>query len=88
MTFLSVNDLLPVCIVQNHQNSPLYIIKKMFSLKINKKIAVGKVCLLAVEEFGSLVPCFKTENDIKNDIILCLSTWVIWCTFWLGISPI
>ena len=47
----------------------------MFSLKINKKIAVGKVCLLVVVEFGSLDPCLKTENDIK----LCLSTWVTLC---------
>ena len=34
-----------------------------------------KVCLLVVEDFDSLVPCLKTENDVK----LCLSTWVTLC---------
>ena len=33
------------------------------------------MCPLAVEDFGSLVPCVKTENDVK----LCLSTWVTLC---------
>ena len=51
-----------------------YIIKNMFSLKINKKFPLEK-CLLVVEVFGSLVPYVKTENDIK----LCLSTWVTLC---------
>ena len=32
------------------------------------------MCLL-VEGFGSLVPCVKTEDDVK----LCLSTWVTLC---------
>ena len=65
MSFLRVNDLIIVCIVQNHDaDSPFYIIKNMFSLKI-KEIAVGKVCLLVVEGFGSLFPCLKTENDVK-----------------------
>ena len=48
------------------------LLKNMFPLKMNKKIAVGKVCLLVVEGFGSLVLCVKTENDV----ILCLSTWI------------
>ena len=37
--------------------------------------AVGKVCLLVVEDFDSQVPCLKTENDVK----LCLSTWLTLC---------
>ena len=36
---------------------------------------LGKVCLLVVEDFDSLTPCLKTENDVK----LCLSTWVTLC---------
>ena len=76
MSFLKVNDLLLVCIVQNHDvDSPLYSIKNMFSLKINKKLPLEKVCLLVVEGFGSLVPYVKSENDVK----LCLSTWVTLC---------
>ena len=74
MSFLRVNDLIIVCIVQNHDaDSPLYIVKNMLSLKI-KEIAVGKVCLLVVEGFGILVPCVKTENDVK----LC-RIWVTLC---------
>ena len=47
MSFLRVNDLLLVCIVQNHDaNSPLYIIKNMFSLKINKKLPLEKCVYL------------------------------------------
>ena len=47
MSFLSVNDLLIVCLVQIHQNSPLYIIKNMFPFKINKKLPLEKCdCLL------------------------------------------
>ena len=43
MSFLRVNDLLFVCIVQNHDAySPLSIIKNMFSLKINKKLLLEK----------------------------------------------
>ena len=43
MSFLRVNDLLLVCIVQNHDaDSPLYIIKSMFSLKIDKKLPLEK----------------------------------------------
>ena len=33
------------------------------------------MCPLVVEDFDSLVPCLKTENDVK----LCLSTWVTLC---------
>ena len=51
------------------------LLKNMFSLKINKKLPLGKVCLLVVEGFGNLVPYVKTENDVK----LCLSTWVTLC---------
>ena len=39
MTFLRVSDLLFVCVVLNHDaDSPLYIIKIIFSLKINEKL--------------------------------------------------
>ena len=37
------------------------------------------MCLLVVEDFDSLVPCLKIENDVK----LCLSTWVTLCLNWL-----
>ena len=47
----------------------------MFSLKIYKKLPLKKVCQLVVEGFGGLVPCVKTESDVK----LCLSTWVTLC---------
>ena len=43
MSFLRVNDLLLVCIIQNRQNSQLYIIKNMFSFKINKKLPLENV---------------------------------------------
>ena len=33
------------------------------------------MCLLVVEDFDSLDPCLKTENDVK----FCLSTWVTLC---------
>ena len=47
MSFLRVNDLLFVCIVQNHDaDSPLYIIKTMFSLEINKKLPLEKCVYL------------------------------------------
>ena len=60
MSFLRVNDLLLICIVQNHDaDSPLSIIKITFSLNINKKLLL-EMCLLVVEGFGSLVPCVKT----------------------------
>ena len=36
------------------------------------EIAAGKVCLLVVEDFDSLVRCLKTENDVK----FYLSIWV------------
>ena len=76
MSFLRVSDLLLVCEDLNHDaNSSLYIIKVIFSLKKKCEIAVGKVCLLIEEDFDSLVPCLKTENDVK----LCLSTWVTLC---------
>ena len=41
--FWGVNGLLLVCLVQNHDADwPLYIIKNMFSLKINKKLPLEK----------------------------------------------
>ena len=48
MTFLRVSDLLFVCVVLNHgADFPLYIIKMIFSLKINEKLPLEKcVCLL------------------------------------------
>ena len=47
MSFLRVNDLLLVCIVQIHDvDSPLTIIKNMFSLKINKKLPLEKCVYL------------------------------------------
>ena len=59
MTFLRVSDLLFVCVVLNHgADSPLYIIKMIFSFKINEKLPLKK-CLLVVEDFDSLVPCLK-----------------------------
>ena len=76
MSFLRVSDLLLVCVVLNHDaDSSLISLKIIFSLKINGEIAVGKVCLLVVEDFDSLVPCLKPENDVK----LCLRTWVTLC---------
>ena len=39
------------------------------------EIAVGKVCLLVVEDFDSLDPCLKTENYVK----FCLTTCVSLC---------
>ena len=48
MWLLSVSDLLLVCVVLNHDaDSSLYIIKMIFSLKINEKLPLEKcVCLL------------------------------------------
>ena len=48
MSFLRVSDLLLVCVVLNHDvDSSLYIIKNIFSLKINEKLPLEKcVCLL------------------------------------------
>ena len=48
MLFLRANDLLLVCVVLNHDaDSSLYIIKMIFSLKINEKLPLEKcVCLL------------------------------------------
>ena len=47
MSFLKVNNLLLVCIVQIHDvDSPLYIIKNMFSLKINKNLPLEKCVYL------------------------------------------
>ena len=72
MLFLRVSDLLLVCVVLNHDaDSLLYIIKNNIFIENKWEIAVGKECLLV----DSLVPCFKTENDIK----FCLSTWVTLC---------
>ena len=48
MSFLRVSDLLLVCVVLNHDaDSSFYIIKMIFSLKINEKLPLEKcVCLL------------------------------------------
>ena len=48
MSVLRVSDLLLVCVVLNHDaDSSLYIIKMIFSLKINEKLPLEKrVCLL------------------------------------------
>ena len=48
MLFLTVSDLLFVFVVLNHDaDSSLYIIKMIFSLKINEKLPLEKlVCLL------------------------------------------
>ena len=48
MSFLRVSDLLLVSVVLNHDtDSSLYIIKMIFSLKINEKLPLEKcVCLL------------------------------------------
>ena len=51
-------------------------ILRYISLNENKReIAVGNVCLLIVEDVDSLVPCLKTEKDVK----LCISTWATLC---------
>ena len=74
MSFLNVNDLLLVCIVQNHQNSPLYIIKNMFVLKIkrNQRWKNVSACCGRFWQPDSL-------RKTKNDVTLCLSTWVTLC---------
>ena len=47
MSFLRVNDLLLACIVQNYDaDLPLYFIKNVFSLKINKKLPLEKCVYL------------------------------------------
>ena len=48
MLFLRVSDLLLVCVVLNHDAAlSLYIIKMIFSFKINEKLPLKKfVCLL------------------------------------------
>ena len=48
MSFLRVSELLLVCVVVNHdEDSSLYIIKMIFSLKINENARLEKcVCLL------------------------------------------
>ena len=55
MSFLRVSGFLLVCFVINHDaDSSLYIIKMIFSLKINEKLPLEKcVC------FDSLVLCLK-----------------------------
>ena len=71
MSFLRVSDLLLDCVVLNHDaDSSLYIIKMIFSLKINYNLPLEKCGC-----FDSLVPCLKNENDVK----LCLSTVVTLC---------
>ena len=77
MSFLRVSDLLLVCVVLNHDaDALLYINKIIFLLKINEKLSLEKcVCLFCPEDFDSLIPCLKTENDVKPR----LSTWVTLC---------
>ena len=54
MSFLRVNDLIIVCIVQNHDaDSPFYIIKNMLSLKI-KEIADRKLWKVLASWFPGL----------------------------------
>ena len=58
MSFLRVSDLLLVCVVLNHDaDLSLYIIKNDIFIENKWEIAIGKVCLLVVEDFDSLVPC-------------------------------
>ena len=57
MSFLRVNDLLLVCIVQNHDaHSPLYIIKNIFSLKKNKKLPLEKCVYLLCKVLAAWFP--------------------------------
>ena len=57
MSFLRVNDLLLVCIVQNHDaDSPLYIIKNTISLKINKKLPLEKCVYLLWKVLAAWLP--------------------------------
>ena len=57
MSFLRVNDLLIVCIFQNHDtDSPLYIIKNMFSLNINKKLPLEKCVYLLWKVLAAWFP--------------------------------
>ena len=66
MSFLRVNDLHLVCIVQNHDAdfAVIYHLKYVF-IDNRSEIAVGKVCPLVVEGFGILVPSAKAENDVN-----------------------
>ena len=66
MSFLRVNDLYLVCIVQNHDAdfAVIYYLKYVF-IDNRSEIAVGKVCPLVVEGFGILVPSAKAENDVN-----------------------
>ena len=66
MSFLRVNDLLLVCIVQYHDGgfAVIYYYKYVF-IGNKQEIGFGKVCLLVVEGFGSLVFYVKTENDVN-----------------------
>ena len=57
MSFLRVNDLLLVCIVQNHDaDSPFYIIEPMFSAKINKKLPLEKCVYLLWKVLAAWFP--------------------------------
>ena len=60
MSFLWVNDLLLLCIVQNHDvDSQLYIIENMFSLKINiiiKKLMLEKCAYLLWKVLAAWLP--------------------------------
>ena len=57
MSFLRVSNLLLVCVVLNHDaDSSLCIIRNYIFIENKGETAVGKVCLLVVEDFDSLTP--------------------------------
>ena len=62
MSFLRVSDLLLVCVVLNHDaDSSLYIIKKIFSLKINEKLPLDKCVCLLWKILTALFPALKLK---------------------------
>ena len=62
MPFLRVNDLLLACIVPNHDvDSPLYIIKNMFSLQINKKLTLEKCVYLLWKILEAWLPALRLK---------------------------
>ena len=57
MSFLRANNLLLVCLVRNHDaDSPLFIIKNMFSLKINMKLPLEKCAYLLWKVLAAWFP--------------------------------
>ena len=57
MSFMRVSGLLLICVVLNHDaDSSLYIVKMIFSLKINEKFRWKSVSACC-GRFDSLVPC-------------------------------